>query len=63
MAVRHLMVLARREASKDAELLVLQHQNAVLRHQIAIFWAGSLDPHKRRPLRPGLPAEASNSHT
>jgi putative transposase len=26
-----LMVLARREASKDAELLVLRHENAVLR--------------------------------
>ena len=28
-----LMVLARREVSKDAELLVLQHENAVLRRQ------------------------------
>jgi putative transposase len=28
-----LMVLARREVSKDAELLVLRHLNAVLRHQ------------------------------
>ena len=28
-----LMVLARREVSKDAELLVLRHQNAVLRRQ------------------------------
>ena len=26
-----MMVLARREASKDAELLVLRHENAVLR--------------------------------
>jgi putative transposase len=30
-----LMMLARREASKDAELPVLRHENAVLRRQIA----------------------------
>ena len=30
-----LVVLARRKAPKDAELLVLRHQNAVLRRQIS----------------------------
>ena len=30
-----LMVLARREVSEDAGLLVLRHDNAVLRHQIS----------------------------
>jgi putative transposase len=30
-----LMVLARREVSKDAELLVVRHENTVLRRQIS----------------------------
>jgi hypothetical protein len=30
-----LMVLARREVSKDAELLVLRHENVVLRRKIS----------------------------
>jgi len=35
LVVRCQMVLARRAASKDAEFLVLRHENAILRRQIS----------------------------
>jgi putative transposase len=36
-----LTMLARREVSKDAELLALRHENAVLRRQIRVVPTGT----------------------
>ena len=57
-----LMVLARREVSKDAELLVLRHENAVLRRQISRvryqpadrLWLAALSRGLAAPLGRGL---------
>lgn len=53
-----LMVLARREVSKDAELPVLRHENAALRRQISRIRyqpAGGIPGDRPRQPRPGSP--------
>ena len=60
-----LMVLTRRQVSKDAELLVLRHENAVLRRQVSrvryqpadrLWFAAHGEPHV------GAPARARRTH-
>ncbi len=51
------MVLARREVSKDAELLVLRHENAVLRRQISLWGSITRSGLARAVLRAGIIAE------
>ncbi len=51
------MVLARREVSKDAGLLVLRHENAVLRRQISLWGSITRSGLARAVLRAGIIAE------
>jgi putative transposase len=49
-----LMVLTRRQMSKDAELQVLQHENAVLRRQISLV---RYQPGRSAEARGTIPAD------